>query len=109
MVKSKDPVTTYNEAVAFLRAAVDNLDQAHAALKDINLDQYVSTRVHGHYASLLDAVAMADKLLEDVLAARCEECGRLLRDNELCLSEQCHVVPAHDDLRFGPGGSSTHA
>lgn len=82
-------VKTYAEAERELITAVNALDQAHAMLKDIGWDNYISTKIQGRYVTLLDAVAIADKLLFDMQNSTCPECQLLLAESEDCLSGDC--------------------
>jgi|KBSMisStandDraft_5_1062788.scaffolds.fasta_scaffold2781228_2 hypothetical protein len=92
-IQSADPVATYNQAIRFLEEAVEALDQAHACLKDVGMDQVISTKTWGRYVSLLNAVALTDKLLDDARSARCEDCGMLLAGNARCLQQTCCLEP----------------
>ena len=82
-------VKTYAEAMSELVTAVNALDQAHALLKDIGWDNYISTKIHGRHVNLLDAVALADKLLYDMQNSTCPECQLPLAESEDCLSGCC--------------------
>ena len=88
-------ITTYKEAVSELINAVNALDQAHAMLKDIGWDKYISTQTWGRHVSLLDAVAMTDKLLFDAQNATCPDCARPLAASEDCLSGCCPDLVGH--------------
>jgi hypothetical protein len=88
-------LTTYKEAISQLIDAVNALDQAHASLKDIDLHNYISTKSWGRHMSLLDAVAIADKLLFDAQNATCPDCGKPLAESEDCLSGCCPELVGH--------------
>jgi hypothetical protein len=88
-IASTDPVATYNQAIRFLEEACEAIDQAHACLKDVDMDQTIYTRTWGRFVSVLDAVRMVDKLLEDARGARCDDCGQLLAGNARCLRGNC--------------------
>jgi hypothetical protein len=88
-------ITTYKEAVSELINAVNALDQAHSMLKDIGWDNYISTKTWGRHVSLLDAVAMTDKLLFDAQNATCPECAKPLAESEDCLSSCCPDLVGH--------------
>jgi hypothetical protein len=88
-------LTTYKEAVSELINAVNALDQAHSMLNDIGWDQYISTQTWGRHVSLLDAVAMTDKLLFDAQNATCPECAKPLAESEDCLSGCCPDLVGH--------------
>ena len=86
---------TYKEAMSELMDAVNALDQAHGMLKEIGWDRYISTKVSGmayRHVTLLDAVAIADKLLYDMQHTTCPDCGRPLDGNDDCLSGDCPEV-----------------
>lgn len=97
MTATKSAVATYNEAVSQLIDAVNALDQAHALLKDIDLHQYISTKTWGRHVSLLDAVAIADKLLYDLQNVTCEYCGKPMAESEDCLSDHCPEIGGSDE------------
>ena len=88
-------VAKYNEALSQLIDAVNALDQAHAMLKDIDLHNYISTKTWGRHVSMLDAVAIADKLLFDLQNATCPDCGKPFAENEECLSGVCPEIAGH--------------
>lgn len=92
---------TYEEAVSFLTDAVNALDQAHSLLKDLDLHQYISTKLWGRHASLLDAVAVVDKLLYDAQNVVCEECGKPMAESEDCLSGHCPELERPMSVAFG--------
>ena len=88
-IASTDPVATYNQAIRFLEEAHDAPDQAHACLKDVDMDDSVSASYWGRYASVADVVRLAESLLVDAQSARCEECGQLLAASARCLQQTC--------------------
>lgn len=89
-------ITTYREAVSQLIDAVNALDQAHALLKDIDLHNYVMTRVWGRPMNLSDAVNIADGLLRDAQNLTCPDCGKPMTESEDCLSGHCpEITGAH--------------
>ena len=69
----KRGATAYKEAESFLIDAVNALDQAHALLKDIGLDRSVLTLFQGRHVTVLEAVAIADKLLYELQHTPCAE------------------------------------
>lgn len=90
-------ITTYNDALQFLRDAADALDQARAALKDIGL-QHIGSR-SGPYR--LTVNQLADRVEEAVVNLeneQCEECGRRLADNEPCFSGSCDMSAAECEV-----------
>ena len=95
-ISSANPVRDYADALTFLERAVDSLDQAHALLREVGMQHAIATRLWGRHASILDAVAMADTLLEDARNARCEYCCNLLVGNDACLRNEC---PSLAELR----------
>lgn len=101
MTATKSAVATYKEAVSFLIDAVNALDQAHALLRDIDLHQYISTKSWGRHVNLLDAVAIADKLLYDAQHVTCEECGKPMAESEDCLSGRCPELERPMSVKFG--------
>ncbi len=88
-IQSADPVATYNQAIRFLEEAVEALDQAHACLKDVAMETAIQTTTWGRHVSLLSAVAMTEKLLDEARSARCDDCGMLLAGNAPCLKGNC--------------------
>ena len=88
-------IETYNQAVSQLIDAVNALDQAQDLLKSIDLHNYISTKTWGRHVNLLDAVAMADKLLFDLQNATCPDCGKPFAENEDCLSGICPEIAGH--------------
>lgn len=66
----------YTEAVKQMEAAVAELDQAHATLRDIGLHQYT-----GPWRAKLSVETLyerADELLTTLRSVECDECGRPL-------------------------------
>lgn len=82
-------VESYREALNQLTDAVNALDQAHAALRDIDLHNYISSKYWGRHVNLPDAVAIADKLLFDLQNVTCPDCGQPMADAEDCLAGDC--------------------
>jgi hypothetical protein len=67
----------YTEAVKQMEAAVAELDQAHATLRDIGLHQY-SEPWKGNPLSIEKLYKRADELLATLRRVECDECGRPL-------------------------------
>jgi hypothetical protein len=79
----------YKEAVDEMTNAVNALDQALSMLRDIDLDNYISTKIWGRYVSLRDAVDIANRLLSDLQNVKCMDCGKPMAASEECLSGNC--------------------
>jgi hypothetical protein len=92
-------ITTYREAVEQLQLAANAIDQAHAMLKDLELDNYIDTG-HGMYRQTVkSAHRIVDGLLEDLKQAGCPDCGKRLADNIDCLENRCPDVLSAEDER----------
>ena len=75
-------VEKYKEAVEAWRKAVEELDQAHAVLRDIGLHKAVDT-AGGAYRMTPDSVTgLAFSLLEKLENYTCDECGRGIADHD---------------------------
>ena len=84
-------IVRYNEALEQLRIAAEALDQARAMLKDIGL-QHIGTG-NGPYRLTVSQIAdRAEGLVRSLENEECEECGRLLAGNEVCLEGRCHLT-----------------
>lgn len=89
MTTKQPAIATYREAVSEIQNAVNALDQAHAMLKDIDLHNYIATKVWGRFANIQDAVNLADGLLRDLQNATCPDCGKPMAEAEDCLLGHC--------------------
>lgn len=101
IIRSTNPVATYNEAITSLETVTVMLEHARKLLADVDMEHTVCTRFsslqrRGQYANLMDLISMADTLLEDARNARCEYCCQLLVGNDACLRNEC---PSLKELR----------
>src|SRR4030095_2462725 len=80
------------EAELELQKAVNALDMAHALMKDIGLEKYISMKVWNRYVDLGDAVKIADGLLKDIQDIQCPDCSKPMAESEDCLSGCCPEV-----------------
>ncbi len=72
--------TSYESALGFLIEAADALDQAHASMRDAQVDDVESCR--GAYSlSVRQLAHHTDLLLNAVIRAKCEECDHLLPEH----------------------------
>lgn len=70
----------YTEAVRQMETAVAELDQAHATLRDIGLQDYTAAWKGGKL-SISTLYKRADELLTVLRRVECDECGRPLADH----------------------------
>ena len=91
-------ITTYNDALQFLRDAADALDQARAALKDIGL-QHLGTGSGPSFVTVSQMADRAEKLVANLQNEECEMCGAPLAGNEVCLEGGCQ--PPDEDREPG--------
>ena len=76
MQRKLTTVETYMEGLRQLQVAVDELDQAHATLRDVGMDRYSTSRVPwGPRLSLDEIYKHAESLLKDLQTADCDMCG----------------------------------
>lgn len=83
-------MTTYNDALRFLRDAADALDQARAALKDIGL-QHVGSRSGMYRLTVSQLADRAEEAIRSLENEECEECGTPVAESEACLECRCHL------------------
>lgn len=77
----------FNSAMQALETAAAELDQAHAGFKDLGL--HLDQPRHGKCVESLSHYTF--ELLEYLRTVKCEECDKVLSENELCLRGRCHV------------------
>jgi hypothetical protein len=71
----------YKEAVAFMEASVDAMDQAVAYMKDARVEARAGGfRRPSHRELLIDA----ESILKDLRDAECEDCGRKISTDCKC-------------------------
>lgn len=92
MTTVKNAIQTYKDAMSELTDAVNALDQAHSALKDLDLHRYISAKLWGRYVDIEDVVNIADALLGDLQRVICPDCNQPMAESEDCLSGQCPEV-----------------
>ena len=81
-------ITTYNDAMRFLRDAADALDQARAALKDIGL-QHIGSRSGPYRLTVSQLADRAEEAIKSLETEECEECGSRYSESEICLECGC--------------------
>jgi hypothetical protein len=86
-----DYLALYAEALAELRKAEEALDQAHAMLKDLNLDCYIEAgpRMRSGRMTVADTYSVVAGLAKDLETVACPECGNDMSANVACLSGRC--------------------
>ena len=97
-------VTTYREAIEQLQIAEEAIDQAHAMLLDLKLNNWIEAGC-GRYRQTLgryrqtpgSAYDIVHGLLEDLKNAACPECGEPLADNIACLEQRCPSLLSAED------------
>ncbi len=67
----------YQEALTFLRESADAIDQAHAVLKDLKLDDIEIRTAHGPMGVLTLSILVED-MVRAALAADCSACDHAL-------------------------------
>lgn len=82
-------ITTYREAEEQLRIAADALDQAHAMLRDLKLDDYITTGRGQRHQTVKSAYGIIEGLLDDLKTAACPDCGKPMADNTACIENRC--------------------
>lgn len=82
-------VETYREALQFLAAAEEAIDQAHAAVRDLGLHHWIETGRGPYRQTLNSAFGIVHGLLEDLKNVQCPECGQPMADRPVCLENQC--------------------
>ena len=99
MTTKVNSLNTYREAVQQLQTAVDAIDQAHAMLKDLKLDTYITAGYGPRRQTVRSLYFDAEGLLEDLKNAACPDCGRPMAENLDCLEDRCpDVLSAEDEL-----------
>ena len=73
------PLETYTNAVVQLENAIDELDQAHALLKDIGCHQYEAPI---RRRSIDQMMRDAEALLKAMQTLTCDSCGRPVSKHE---------------------------
>jgi hypothetical protein len=85
----------YNDAVKELRTAADALDQAHAMLRDLGLQNWIETGKAQYRQTVGSASKIAMGLYEDLKNLKCPECDKPM--TEACLDNRCPVLAeAHE-------------
>jgi hypothetical protein len=74
---TKYKLEQYREALAMWEAACDALDQAQAALRDLDLDA-VQTGYGPYRITVAGLATKAFQLLKELQSAECDECGQLI-------------------------------
>lgn len=79
MPRKLTQVEIYMEALRQLEVAVDELDQAHSTLRQVDMERYSASRVRNRgRLTIKEIYEHAESLLKDLNAADCEECGALI-------------------------------
>ena len=90
-------VTTYREAIEQFRIAEEAIDQAHAMLLDLKLDNWIEAGRGRYRQTPGSAYDIVHGLLEDLKNAACPECGEPLADNIACLEQRCPSLLSAED------------
>jgi hypothetical protein len=88
-MKTVSRTEIYNAALEQLRIADEAMDQAHAMLKDLGLDDYVETGYGPRRQNARSLSLAVSGLLEDLRDVKCPDCGEPLSGNEACLANRC--------------------
>lgn len=72
-------IETFREAVRQLTVAVEEIDQAHATLRDVGLHNYAASKVRNQRRlNLEELYDHAESLLRDLEGSECDACGLLI-------------------------------
>jgi hypothetical protein len=83
MIQKSPDLEIYRDAIQQLEDAVAQIDQAHAALKDISLEWWTAPgrRRYSDHISITALYDEANSFLQGLRKAECDDCGNPISDH----------------------------